>query len=69
MYASYTGYIGIYRAVGYRSYIEAVSIFQLLCVAEFPLEDADQTFRIELTMGRGGALIATRRFKGLNGLK
>ena len=23
----------------------AVSIFQMLCVAEFPLEDADQTFR------------------------
>ena len=39
---------------------EAVSIFQLLCVAEFPLEDADQSFRIDLTMGRGGALIAAR---------
>ena len=25
----------------------AVSIFQMLCVAEFPLEDADQTFRSE----------------------
>lgn len=37
----------------------AVSIFQMLCVAEFPLEDADQTFRISLNMGRGGALIAS----------
>ncbi|CAK9055443.1 unnamed protein product [Durusdinium trenchii] len=37
----------------------AVSIFQGLCVAEFPLEDADQTFRIDLVMGRGGALIAS----------
>ena len=37
----------------------AVSIFQSLCVAEFPLEDSDQTFRISLNMGRGGALIAS----------
>mmetsp|Transcript_27737 Transcript_27737/g.64459 ORF Transcript_27737/g.64459 Transcript_27737/m.64459 type:complete len:453 (+) Transcript_27737:52-1410(+) len=37
----------------------AVSIFQLMCVAEFPLEDTDQTYRIALNMGKGGALIAS----------
>ncbi|CAJ1338816.1 unnamed protein product [Effrenium voratum] len=37
----------------------AVSIFHTFCVAEFPLEDAGQTFRIDLTMGKGGALIAS----------
>ncbi|CAE7742179.1 unnamed protein product [Symbiodinium pilosum] len=37
----------------------AVSIFHGLCVSEFPLEDADKTFKINLSLGTGGALVAS----------
>jgi len=37
----------------------AVSIFHGLCVSEFPLEDAEQTYRINLAIGTGGALVAS----------
>ncbi|CAJ1355571.1 unnamed protein product [Effrenium voratum] len=47
------------NVLGFLQLVLAVSIFQLLCVAEFPLQDADQTFQIELRMGKGGALIAS----------
>jgi len=36
----------------------AVSIFQMLCVAEFPLEDADQTFRSSPSRKGRNAFIA-----------
>ena len=32
----------------------AVSIFHGLCVAEFPLEDAEKTYKIDLAIGTGG---------------
>eukprot|EP00930_Biecheleria_cincta_P025350 TRINITY_DN18060_c0_g2_i2.p1 TRINITY_DN18060_c0_g2~~TRINITY_DN18060_c0_g2_i2.p1 ORF type:complete len:555 (+),score=76.15 TRINITY_DN18060_c0_g2_i2:40-1665(+) len=45
--------------VGALQQLFAVSIFHGLCVAEFPREDADQNFRLELQMGSGGALLAS----------
>ncbi|CAE7877966.1 unnamed protein product [Symbiodinium sp. KB8] len=47
------------NVIGALQLLLAVSIFQLLCVAEFPTEDRQQTYRIALTMGKGGALIAS----------
>lgn len=37
----------------------AVSIFHGLCVSEFPLEDSEQTYKIDLALGTGGALVAS----------
>ncbi|CAE7229335.1 unnamed protein product, partial [Symbiodinium pilosum] len=45
--------------IGALQLLLAVSIFQLACVAEFPREDAQQTYQIALSMGKGGALIAS----------
>ncbi|CAE7581088.1 unnamed protein product [Symbiodinium sp. CCMP2592] len=47
------------NVIGALQLLLAVSIFQLLCVAEFPTEDRQQTYRIALSMGKGGALIAS----------
>ena len=40
------------NVLGFLQLVLAVSIFQLLCVAEFPLQDADQTFQ---TLCRNGS--------------
>ena len=37
----------------------AISIFHGLCVSEFPVQDADRTFKIDLSLGTGGALVAS----------
>lgn len=47
------------NVIGALQQLFAVSIFHGLCVAEFPLEDAASTFRLELEMGSGGALLAS----------
>lgn len=47
------------NVIGALQQLFAVSIFHGLCVREFPLEDAASTFRVELEMGSGGALLAS----------
>jgi len=47
------------NCLGALALMFAVSIFHGLCVAEFPLEDAEQTFKIDLRLGLGGALVAS----------
>eukprot|EP00439_Symbiodinium_sp_Y106_P080487 s8_g19.t1 len=47
------------NCLGALGLMMAVSIFHGLCVSEFPLEDADKTFKINLRLGTGGALVAS----------